>query len=77
MGAKQGLAAGSWWEQRQGSGRRRAGLQQQQQATLEGRQGQGSRVAYRDEARKSDEGQTGGPEAAGGARDQCPDPSGW
>ena len=30
----------------------------------------------RDEARKSDEGQTGGLEAAGGARNQCPDPSG-
>jgi hypothetical protein len=28
------------------------------------------------EARKSDEGQTGGPEAAGGARDRCPDPPG-
>ena len=36
MGAKQGLAAGSWWEQRQGSGRWRGGLQQQQQAALGG-----------------------------------------
>ena len=36
MGAKHGLAAGSWWEQRQGSGRRRGELQQQQQAALEG-----------------------------------------
>ena len=46
MGAKQGLEAGWWWEQRQASGRRRGGLQQLQQAALEGRQGQGSRAAY-------------------------------